>query len=183
MANTNYSNDYGTGTVGADGFELAAISGTTSKTPTVFHSGDAAPMTTTTGTDTTPVTTETYICEVFIPVVTTLTGISVLNGSAVAGNLFVALARSDGTILASSAATAQSGTAAYQKIPFTSTQVVRGGRYFILLQCSSTSARFRSHILGNFGASKKTGETNGTFTTITIPTTFTADLGPIADTY
>jgi hypothetical protein len=28
-------------------------------------------------------------------------------------------------------------------------------------------ARFRTHILGNFGASKKTGQTYGTLTTLT----------------
>ena len=50
-------------------------------------------------------------------------------------------------------------------------------------QFDSTSARFRTHILGNFGAAKKTGQTYGTLTTLTPPTTFTTDLGPIADTY
>lgn len=179
VGNTSFNNDTLTGTVGADGYLLA----TSAQTPTVYHSGGMAPSTTTTGTDTTPATTETYIAEVDIAFGATITGISVLNGSAVAGNLFVGLADSTGAVVASSAATAQSGTAAYQQVAFSTPYVAKGGKYFILLQCSSTSARFRSHILGNFGASKKTGETNGTFTTITPPTTFTTNLGPIADTY
>lgn len=151
---------------------------------TVFHSGMAAPMTTTTGTDTTPVTTETYIAEVFIPCNTTLTGVAVLNGSAVAGKMTCALYDSDGAIVATTASTDQSGTAAYQKVPFSTVTPVKGpAKYFVGAQFNNTSARFRTHILGNFGAAKKTGETYGTVTAITPPTTFTTALGPIASTY
>lgn len=152
--------------------------------PTVHHSGGMAPPTTTTGTDTTPVVTETYICEVFIPANCTLTGISLLNGSAVAGNIVMALANSAGVIVAQTASTAASGTAAYQKVPFTSPYAAVGpAKYFILLQNNNVANRYRSHILGNFGASKKTGDVFGTFLTVTPPTTFTTGLGPIADTY
>lgn len=151
---------------------------------TVFHSGDAAPSTTTTGTDTTPAVTETYIAEVFVPANCTLTGISLLNGSAVAGNIKLALANSAGAILAQTASTASAGTAGYQKVPFTAPLAVIGpAKYFILLQNDNVANRYRSHILGNFGASKKTGEVYGTFTAVTPPATFTTNLGPIADTY
>jgi hypothetical protein len=144
--------------------------------PTVFHSGGAAPMTTTTGTE--------YICEVHVPLNATLTGVSLLNGSAVSGNITVILYDSNGAILANSASTAQSGTAAYQKVPFATAYNAKGpAKYFIGLQVDNTTARFRSHILGNFGASKKTSQTYGTLTTLTPPTTFTTGLGPIADVY
>src|SRR5262249_36849579 len=130
--------------------------------PTVFHSGGMAPATTTTGTDTTPVVTESYVSEVFIPVAATITGIAILNGSAAAGNVTVYLADDAGNLLASSASTAQSGTAAYQQIPFTAAYTAKGPRkYFIVVQFNNTSARFRSHILGNFGAAKHTGDTYG----------------------
>lgn len=151
--------------------------------PTVFHTGGAAPMTTTTGTDTTPSVTETYIAEVHVPLNATLTGVAVLNGSAAAGNLTAILYDSNGAPVAQSATTAQSGTAAYQKIPFASVYQAKGpAKYFVGIQCDSTSARFRSHILGNFIAGKKTGETYGTATAITT-STFTTNLGPIADVY
>lgn len=152
--------------------------------PTVFHTGDAAPMTTTTGTDTTPVITEEYVARVFVPMNAKLTGISLLNGSAVSGNVTVILYDSNGGIVANSASTAQSGTAAYQQIPFASAYNAKGpANYFVGLQVDNTTARFRSHILGNFGASKKTAQTYGTLTALTPPTTFTTGVGPVADTY
>lgn len=152
--------------------------------PTVFHTGQAAPSTTTTGTDTTPVITEEYVCEVFVPMNALLTGVAVLNGSAASGNYTVVLYDSNGAIVASSASTAQSGTAAYQKVPFSSTYLAKGpAKYFVGIQIDNTTARIRTHILGNFGASKKTGQTYGTLTTLTVPTTFTTGVGPVASLY
>lgn len=170
-----------TTTTGAQTFTGGVVAG---GTPTTWNTGQHAPGSTTVGTDTTPSVTETYIAEVFIPVNTTITGVAFLSGSANAGNVAVALASSAGAILASSASTATTGTAAFQQVPFSSTYAAVGpAKYFVLLQNSSTSNRFRSHILGNFGASKKTGEVFATFTTITPPTTFTTGQGPIASTY
>jgi hypothetical protein len=153
--------------------------------PTVFHSGGVSPNVAAYGTDSTPVVTETYICEIDIPTNATLTGLSVLNGSAVSGNINVGLANSAGAVVANSASTnAGSGTNAYQQIPFSATYAAVGpAKYFALVQYSATTARFRSHIVGNFGASKKTSETYGTFTTITPPTTFTTVLGVVCDSY
>jgi hypothetical protein len=151
---------------------------------TVWHTGGVAPTTTTTGTDTTPAVTETYICRVFIPINGTITGLSLLNGTAAAGNVTAILYDSNGVPVAKSASTAQSGTAAYQQIPFAAAyEAVGPGLYFAGFQFDSTSARFRTHILGNFTAFKKTGETYGTATTITSPNSFTTGQGPIADTY
>lgn len=153
--------------------------------PSVYHSGGMTPATLTTGTDATPVITETYICEIFIGSRTSLTGVAILNGSAVAGNVHVGLADSTGAkVTESNTITAQAGTAVYQKFAFGSAYTVtRPGKYFIIVQFSNASARFRAHAAGVFGASKKTGDTYGTFTTVTPPTTFTADLGPIASVY
>lgn len=150
----------------------------------VFHTGDAAPGVATTGTDTTPVVTETYLSRVLIPHNTSVTGVAILNGSAVAGNVTVILYDSNGYPVAQSASTAQSGTAAYQRIPFATAFNATGpGLYFVGVQFNNTSARFRTHALGVFTAFKKTGETYGTATQITSPNTFTADQGPIASTY
>lgn len=151
---------------------------------TVYHTGDAAPSTTTTGTDTTPVVTETYVCRVAVHCNARITGVSLLNGSAVAGNVTAILYDSNGVPLAQSASTAQSGTAAYQQIPFaTAFDAVGPGLYFVGLQFNNVAARFRTHILGNFTAFKKTGETYGTATTLTSPNSFTTGQGPIASTY
>jgi hypothetical protein len=87
-------------------------------------------------------------------------------------------------VIAQSASTAQSGTAALQAFAFTTAPTLKGpGVYYIGVQFDSTSARFRTHALGVAGASKKTGETYGTFTTITPPTTFTTALGPVGSLY
>lgn len=151
---------------------------------TVVNTGDVGPTTTTTGTDTTPVVTETYVARVFLPVNAALTGVSILNGSAVAGNVTVILYDKDGVPVAQSASTAQSGTAAYQQIPFSAVYNAQGpGRYFVGVQFNNVAARFRTHILGNFPAFKKTGETYGTATALTVVSTFTTAQGPIAATY
>jgi hypothetical protein len=145
---------------------------------------ESFPASATSGTDTTPVVTETYISEVYIANNCDLTGVKVLNGSAVGGNIKAGLFDSAGTLVAQSASTAQAGIATLQTLAFTATAKVKGPQtYYVGLQCSSTSARFRSHAIGVMGASKKTGETYGTFTNITAPTTFTADQGPVLSTY
>lgn len=155
--------------------------------PTKWHTGGVGASTTTSGTSTTPVATETYICEVFIPVNCTLTGIAILNAATVGTDKYVvALASSAGVPLAWSAlaGTTTAGAASYQRVPFTATYAAVGpAKYHVLLQVNGTTDRFRTHPVGTFGASKKTGEVFGTLTTVTPPTTFTADLGPIACTY
>lgn len=152
---------------------------------TVYHTGGIGANVAAFGTDTTPVVTETYICEVEVPHNATLTGLSVLNGSAVSGNIQVGLANSAGAVVASSASTtAGSGTNAYQQIPFSTTYAAVGpAKYFALVQYSATTARYRTHVLGNFGANKKTSETYGTLTTVTPPTTFATAGAIVADTY
>jgi hypothetical protein len=153
--------------------------------PTVFHSGGATPVAVSSGTDATAVNTETYIVEVFVPANATLTGVSVLHLATSTGNVQFSLADSAGVPIAAAvtASTAATGSAAYQKVPFAVAYAAKGpAKYFILMQ-NSGSNHYRAHALGNFGAAKKTGETYGTFTTVTPPTTFTADLGPIADVY
>lgn len=152
--------------------------------PTVFHSGSAAPVAVGTGTDATAVNTETYIVEVFIPVQTTLTGIKWLGLASSTGNVQFSLADSTGAVIsaAQSASTATAATANYQTAAFAATYVAKPGKYFVLMQ-NSGSNHYRAHALGNFGAAKKTGETYGTFTAVTAPTTFTADIAPILDVY
>ena len=137
------------------------------------------------GTDATPVITEVYICEIFVPCYTSFTGLANMNGSVASGNIKVGLADSTGAIVATSASTAMSGTDAYQRVPFTATYNARGpATYYALLFIDNTTARYNTHTFGNFGASKQTGQVYATgFTTITPPTTFTTALGPIMSAY
>lgn len=150
----------------------------------VFHTGEVGPTTTTTGTDTTPVVTETYVARVFIAANATVSGVSLLNGTAVGGNVVAILYDRNGIPLTQSASIAQSGTAAYQDFVFPAPVRLRGpGLHFVGFQFNNVAARFRTHAVGRFTAFKKTGETFGTATAVTSPNTFTAGQGPIASTY
>ena len=161
-----------------------AAAGGFSVSPRLVSAGRQASVSTD-GTDTAPVTTETYIGEVFVPANMTVTGVAIFNGSvATNGNAMVGLADSTGAVVAQSVSTALSGTDAYQRIAFSATYAAKGpATYYILTQYSSTSDRYNAWAVGNFGASKKTSETFGTFTTITPPTTFTTNLATIAGLY
>jgi hypothetical protein len=153
--------------------------------PNLFHTGGMPARVSTDGTDATPVATEVYIAQVFIPANTTITGVAVMNGSVASGNLKVGLADSTGAVVATSASTAMAGTDAYQRAPFTAPYAAKGpATYYVLLFIDNTTARFNTHTFGDFRTGKQTGQTYATgFTTITPPTTFTTALGPIASLY
>jgi hypothetical protein len=152
--------------------------------PVHAYAGGVVPVSTTSGTDTTPSATEEYLSEVIIPANVTVTGISILNGSAVTDDAIVILRDINGVALAQSAATTQSGTAAFQRIPFTAAYAAKGpGKYFIGLRFDGTTSRFRSQVFGDHNAGKVTGLTFATVGTVTPPSTFTASLGPIAMLY
>lgn len=156
-----------------------------SAAPRMIHTGDEPAIATTSGSDATPVITEVYIAECFIPCNMTVTGVAAFNGSVASGNYKVGLANSAGTVVATSASTAMSGTDAYQRVAFTGTYAAVGpATYYVLQFIDNTTARYNTHTVGNFGASKQTGQTYATgFTTITPPTTFTTALGPMASLY
>ena len=157
-----------------------------SVSPRNFHSGGAPAVAAADGTNTDVVTTETYISEVFVPANCTITGIAVFNGGAVAGNLTVGLATSAGAPIAAakSASTAQSGTDGYQRIDFATPYAAKGpATYYIMVQGNNTGADLNTHTVGNFNAQKQTGQTYGTFATITVAGTFTTAVGVIASLY
>lgn len=165
-----------------------AAAGGWSVSPRTIHSGNAPPTAALSGagTDTTPVTTTTYICEIFVPANCTITGVAVLNGSVNAGNITVSLADSTGAPIAAakSASTASSGTNAYQRIPFASSYAAKGpATYYVMYQTDNTSNRFRTHLVGNFGTTTQTSGVYGTFVSFSPPTTFTTNVGPICSLY
>ena len=155
--------------------------------PTVFWANHSVPPTTTTGTDTTPTAGSIYVSAVYIPVSCTLTGISVLNGSAVGSDKWcAALYTYDGVKVANSATagTTCSGTAAMQALAFTATYSAKGpGLYFISLSCNGTTARFRSQIIGVAPTTSQAGSFGTPDAITVVPTTFTTGVGPIAATY
>lgn len=153
--------------------------------PRLVHTGGAPPQVSTDGSDQTPVATEVYIAEAYVPANMSLTGVAVMNGSVASGNYKVGLADSAGNVLATSASTAMSGTDAYQRVPFTVPYAAKGpATYFVLLFVDNNTARINAHTFGNFGAAKQTAQTYSTgFTAITPPTTFTTALATIASLY
>jgi hypothetical protein len=154
--------------------------------PRLVMTGNYKPTAITDGTEKTAVTTETYIAQLFVPCHMTVTGIAIINATAVAGNITVGLYSNLGVPItaAKSPSTAAAGTAAYQRVPFAAPYVAVGpGTHYVALQCDNGGMKFRAHAVGDFGATKQTGQVYGTFTAVTVPTTFTADVGPIASLY
>lgn len=164
------------GVAAAGGFTIA---------PNLMHTGGIPAQVAGDGTDATPVATEVYIAQVYVPANATITGVSVMNGSVASGNIKVGLANSAGAVVATSASTAMSGTDAYQRIAFTSTYAAKGpATYYVLEFVDNGTARINTHTFGDFRTAKQTGQVYATgFTTITVPTTFTTALGPIASLY
>lgn len=165
-------------------FVVAADTGQ-SFAPNLVHSGAWKPLAITDGTEVTCVATTTYIAQMFVPARMTITGFSLVNATAVAGNLTVGLADSTGAPIttAKSATTAASGTAAYQRVPFATAYVANPGTYYVQLQCNNTGTKFRAHTVGDFRTTSQTGGTYGTIASFTVPTTFTTAVGPVGSLY
>lgn len=164
-----------------------------------FATGGRGAINTADGGNSTPVSTELYVAEIFVPVSCLVTGIAVFNGSDVTDNVKAGLYNSAGTLLRGTASTAGAGADTYQLVPFatdgagaaaTTILLVGPGTYYIGTCYASNTSRYNTHQVGAFGAGKITTlvfATNfaaaGTALTITPPTTFTTALGPIASLY
>ena len=148
--------------------------------------GNYPAIVSTSGNNSTPSTTETYVSEVFIPCNMTITGVALFNGSDVTGNVTVGLATSAGAPIAAakSATTAGSGTDAYQRVPFAAPYAAAGpATYYIQVQYDSATARYNTHTVGNHGVLVQTGQTYGTLTSFTPPSTFVTNVGNMASLY
>ena len=156
-----------------------------------IHTGASKPMASTDGSDYTVVATEVIYAECQVPLAVTATGVALFNGSAVAGNVKVGLYKMTsstvGTLVATSAGTAQSGTDAYQLIPFTAAVDLVPGAYVIAAigDTGGGTSKINTHTIGAFAASKLTGQAYATGfpSTLTPATTFTTALGPMASLY
>jgi hypothetical protein len=163
---------------------VAGVSGV-QVSPRSVNAGGGSAVLAADGNNSTPVITETYISEIFVPCNMLVTGVAVFNGSDVTGNVLVGLGSAAGAVLATSAATAGSGTDAYQLVPFTATLNVTGpATYYILTMYSSGTARYNTFAVGKHGVGVHTGQVFATgFTAFTPPTTFTTVIGNIAGLY
>jgi hypothetical protein len=147
------------------------------------------PSTLTAGTSTAAVATHVYVSQIVIPHNSTLTGVYVNNAATVGTNKWiVALFNSAGAVVANSSLSGitTSGADAYQVLAFTGTYAAKTGTYWIGLYMNGTTDRFRTApAVGQYAGytGDITGQTFGTVATITPPTSFTADVGPVAFTY
>jgi hypothetical protein len=145
------------------------------------------------GTSTTVTANQTYYADVFIPETgKVLTGIGWLNGTtATTDRAIVSLYSSAGTLLANSTL-ASNGTLiatsnVFQQAAFTATYtILKPGRYWIGYQQSGTTATPRTIATATW-VNVMTGSAAGALgvatASITPPTTFTADTGPVAYVY
>ena len=130
-----------------------------------------------------------YRSEIYVPHLAQWTGINVLNGATVGtDNILVALYDTNGVLITNSAVAGalSAGANAFQSLAFLTQPILNPGRYFIAVQCNGTTATTRKWAAAN-GGNQMTQSATGTFGTVpasfTPPTTFTADVGPIAALY
>lgn len=171
---------YGGGVPAASGFTAS---------PRNVHTGTNPATAAADGTNLDAVVTELYVAEVFIPCNMTLTGVAPFWGANTNGNAKVALFNSLGTRVALSASTDVSGHTAdsYTRIPFSAAyDAVGPATYYVGIICDDANHDLNTHVVGNFGAGKIGSlvyATEAGYVSITVPTTFTTGLGPIASLY
>lgn len=144
----------------------------------------------TNATSATPSATVVYMTQIWIPHNVTLTGIGVLNAATVGTNKWiVALFDDGGNVLANSntSGVTTSGASAFQQVAFTGTYAAKGPRtYWIGVYMNGTTDRY--YAIPTIGqanglAGSVSGQTFGTVAAVTLPTTFTADVAPVAYVY
>lgn len=152
--------------------------------------GSWNPGVATNATSTTPSATVVYMTQIWVPHNQTMTGIAVLNAATVGTNKYVvALFDSSGTALANSntAGVLTTGASVWQKVAFTAPYTGVGPKtYWVGVYVNGTTDRFYSvPALGAMGglAGSVSAQTFGTVAAVTLPTTFTADLGPVSYIY
>lgn len=142
------------------------------------------------GTSVTGVTTTSWIADIFVPYVKAWTGIGILNGATVGTDKgLVTLYDTTGAVLATSAlaGVTTSGASAFQQYPFTATYTnLNPGRFWLGYTTNGTTDNFqaiKTATILDALTKASTGQVFGTPAAQTVPTTFTADVGPIAYLY
>lgn len=157
-------------------------------TKTIWSSWN--PGVATNATSTTPSATVVYMTQIWVPHNETMTGIAILNAATVGTNKYVvALFDSTGAVVANSALAGvlTTGASVWQKVAFTGTYAATGPKtYWVGVYVNGTTDRFYSvPAFGAMGglAGSVSAQTFGTVAAVTLPTTFTADLGPVSYIY
>lgn len=142
------------------------------------------------GTSTTVVADKTYYADIFIPLANmVITGVGFLNGTtATTDKTIVSLYNAAGTLLANSLVTGGGTLIAtsniFQQVSFTAPYTtLNPGRFWIGYQQNGTTATPRTIATATWVdvlTGSATGVNATAAPTITPPTTFTADVGPIA---
>ncbi len=164
--------------------------------PGCVHTGGFPATATAEGINATPVITEIYYSELFVPCNMSVTGIAAFNGSVASDDWHRALLDADGALVTGSAtgAVTSSGTDVYQKVPFTggAITVLGPATYFVAQICDGTTDRYNAHGTATTGLAFSTSMVVGVITaqtfaaipaTNTLALTYTTDVGPIASLY
>lgn len=132
-----------------------------------------------------------WYSAIYFPRPLILTGACQYNGNGtLADKMIVILWDAQGNVLANSAVAGvtQTGTVQYQCQDFTGPVAVPAGKYFIGVQGNgTTAASLATYAAGGVPTHYATGKQSGTFGTVakitTVPTTFTANQGPLMAVY
>jgi hypothetical protein len=162
--------------------------------PPGFYAGNWAPIAATSGTDATPAEKKLYLTSLFLPVNKKITGIGYVAGSVGGTNkVIAALLDASGNVVAHSSETTEGTTvgttAEVQALAFTAPYVASGpANYFIGITMNGGTARYRAIPANTAGANILAGEVaittkNVLPASVTPPTTFTGDKGPVAFVY
>ncbi len=161
---------------------------TSAATKTIFSTWN--PGAVANATSATPSATVVYMSEIFVPHNETITGIAVLNAATVGTNKWIfALFDSTGAVVANTAlaGVTTSGASVFQKIAFTGTYAAKGPKtYWIGAYMNGTTDRYYAiPTLGQMDglAGSVSAQTFGTVASVTLPTSFTADVAPVAYVY
>lgn len=138
------------------------------------------------GNATTYIAGQVFVASIYVPFDMTVTNINVLNGATVGTNTVIyALYNTAGTRIATTslAGVTTAGANAFQAIPLTAPLAIQGpGRYFVSVQANGTTDNVRTVAASTFVGvlTQSNAGAFGTLPALVVPTTFTANVGPIA---
>lgn len=149
------------------------------------------------GTNTADIAGQLWVSSFQMPIDATITGIKCLaGGTATTDNVIGALYKKNlsgdttlATLVGNSALAGVllSGASTFQTYAFTTAYAAKAGQYYMVVQGNGTAAGAIRTIAASTFVGVTAGLITGTFgtltSTITFPTTFTADKGPICYTY
>jgi hypothetical protein len=156
--------------------------------PWVWAAG-YVPVATTTGNNTTVGANTQYVGPVWVEANTTITGVAFLIGTTGGTDkAIVALYNNAGTLLANSSVSGSGTTvgtgSTLQSIAFSGTYAAIGpARYWVSVQYSGTTAKLQTVPLGTAFCATGTNATATPAASFTVPTSFNANVCPVASLY